>query len=64
MYFQTTVQGIKHYVIFSDMKEEFKGRRIHNVLSRVSAQMKKPALNLKFYRDLHGNQHPVTKFMR
>ncbi|KAF4167608.1 hypothetical protein CNMCM6936_004665 [Aspergillus lentulus] len=56
VHFQTTLQCIKHYVVFSDLEEEFEGHYIHDVLSGVSAEMKKSAPEFKFYRDLHENQ--------
>jgi hypothetical protein len=64
VHFQTTLQCIPHYVIFSDMEEEFQGHHIHDVLSGVSARMKESAPEFKFYRDLHENHDRVTEFMR
>lgn len=63
VHFQTTLQCIQHYVVFSDLEEEFEGHCIHDVLSGVSAEMKKSAPEFKFYRDLHENQDRVTEFM-
>lgn len=64
VHFQTTLHCIQHYVIFSDMEEEFEGHYIHDVLSGVSAEMKKSAPEFNFYRDLHENQDRLTEFMR
>jgi hypothetical protein len=64
VHFQTTLQCIQHYVVFSDMEEEFEGHFIHDVLSGVSAEMKKSAPEFKFYRDLHENSDRVTEYMR
>lgn len=64
VHFQTTLQCIQHYVIFSDMEEEFEGHYIHDVLSGVSAEMKKSAPEFKFYHDLHENSDRVTEYMR
>jgi hypothetical protein len=63
VHFKTTLQCIQHYVVFSDMEEEFEGHYIHDVLSGVSAEMKKSAPEFKFYRDLHENRDRVTEFM-
>lgn len=46
------------------MEEEFEGHYIHDVLSGVSAEMKKSAPEFNFYRDLHENQDRLTEFMR
>lgn len=64
VHFQTTLHCIQHYVIFSDMEEEFEGHYIQDVLSGVSAEMKKSAPEFNFYRDLHENQDRLTEFMR
>lgn len=64
VHFKTTLRCIPHYVIFSDMEEEFQGHQIHDVLSGVSAQMKESAPEFNFYRDLHENQDRLTEFMR
>ncbi|KAJ5166221.1 uncharacterized protein N7482_005002 [Penicillium canariense] len=64
VHFQTTLQCTQHYVVYSDMEEEFEGHHIHDVLSGVSAEMKKSAPEFKFYRDLHENRDRVTEFMR
>ena len=64
VHFQTTLQCIQHYVIFSDMEEEFEGHRIYDVLSGVSAEMKDSAPEFQFYHDLHENQDRVPEFMR
>lgn len=64
VHFQTTLQCIQHYVVFSDLEEEFEGHHIYDVLSGVSAEMKNSAPEFKFYRDLHENQNRVTDFMR
>lgn len=64
VHFQTTLHCIQHYVIFSDMEEEFEGHYIQDVLSGVSAEMKKSAPEFNFYRDLHQNQDRLTEFMR
>ncbi|KMK58371.1 Glycoprotein-N-acetylgalactosamine 3-beta-galactosyltransferase 1-A [Aspergillus fumigatus Z5] len=48
----------------ANMEEEFEGHYIHDVLSGVSAEMKKSAPEFNFYRDLHENQDRLTEFMR
>ncbi|KAL6230200.1 hypothetical protein BDW75DRAFT_234587 [Aspergillus navahoensis] len=64
VHFQTTLQCIKHYAIFSDLEEEFDGHHIHDVLSGVSVAMKNSVPEFRFYRELHENRERMTRLTR